>query len=238
VIRFEKMPRALHIRFLIIPVLFFVLFSFPLPGQRKRTVERGDLSIYFMGEKVGYEEYVWEENERGYRLSVKGRMTKPIAIEVDNLRIEMDGSFIPLRYFFKGSMGGIQQEVSSVFSEGTVVNTIVVNRQRQSLQSKIKRDAFLLPNPLYSPYIVIAKKYGCTLEEKISQSAYIIPQLETSLTLEPSENDPCLLLLQINGTQIELETNEYGQLIILQIPAQNLRVTNIISSSNGHPLTL
>ncbi len=226
------MPRALHFSLLIVLVLFFWISSFPLSDQRGRTVERGDLSVYFMGEKVGHEEYVWEENERGYRLSVKGRMTKPVAIEVESLRIEMDRSFIPLRYFFKGSMGGVKQETSSVFSEGTVVNTILVNRQKQSLQNKIKRDAFLLPNPLYSPYLVIVKKYGCTLKEKKSLSAYLIPQLETSFTLEPSEEDPCLLLMQIKGTQIELRTNEFGQLEILQIPAQNLRVTSIISSSN------
>lgn len=228
------MPPVLHPRLLILLVLFFSLFLslFPIPAQRGRTVERGDLSVYFMGEKVGYEEYVWEDTGQGYLLSVKGRMTKPVAIEVERLKIEMDRSFIPLRYSFRGSLGGVQQEISSVLSEGSVVNTILVDRQEQSLRSQIKRDAFLLPNPFYSPYLVIAKKYGCTMGEKKNLSAYIIPQLETSFTLEPSEEDPCLLLLQINGIQMELVTNEFGQLKILQIPAQNIRVTNNISSFN------
>jgi len=222
-----------YTRTLFVLFFFFLFLSFfPLVGQRFRSVERGDLSIYFMGEKVGHEEYVWEESGQGYRLSVKGRMTKPVVIEVEELSIEVDRSFIPLRYFFKGTMGGVQQEVSSVLSEGEVVSTILVNRQEQNLQSNIKRDAFLLPNPLFSPYMVIAKKYGCTLEEKKNLSAYIIPQLETSFILEPSEEDPCLLLMQINGIQVELETNESGQLKILQIPSQNLKVTNNISSFN------
>ncbi len=203
-----------------------------LPSQSAGIVERGELSIYFFGEKVGYEEYVWEEHERGYILSVKGRMTKPVAIEVESLKIELDKSFIPLRYSFIGSLGGIRQEISSVISEGDVLNTILVNSQEQNLQSKIRRDAFLLPNPLFSPYLMITKKYGCRMEEKKYLSAYIIPQLEIPFTLEPSEEDPCLLLMQINGIQIELETNEYGQLKILQIPSSNLRVTNIISSSH------
>lgn len=226
------MPAALRFRLFSIFVLFLFLFSFPLPGQRERTGERGELSVYFLGEKVGYEEYVWEENGLGYCLSVKGRMTKPVPVEVEDLRIEMDRSFIPLRYFFKGSMGGVQQEVMSVFSEGAVKSTILVNRQKQSLQSQIKRDAFLLPNPFFSPYLVIAKKYGCSLEEKQSLSAYLVPQLEMSFTLESSEEDPCLLLMQMNGAQIELQTNENGQLVILQIPAQNLRVTNTLFLSN------
>ena len=225
------MPAAFHFRPLIVIALILFLSSLQLPGQRLRAVERGALSVSFMGEKVGYEEYIWEENEKGYTLSVKGRMTKPVVIEVESLIIEMNRSYIPLRYSFRGSMGGVQQEISSVISEGAVVGSILVNGQKQSLQSKIKRDAFLLPNPLFSPYLVIAKKYGCTLEEKKSLSAYIIPQLETPFTLEPSEEEPCLLLLQIHGIQIELETNEYNQLKVLQIPAQNLSVTNIISSS-------
>lgn len=203
-----------------------------LPSQSAGIVEREELAIYFFGEKVGYEEYVWEEHERGYILSVKGRMTKPVAIEVESLKIELDKSFIPLRYSFIGSLGGIRQEISSVISEGDVLNTILVNSQEQNLQSKIRRDAFLLPNPLFSPYLMITKKYGCRMEEKKYLSAYIIPQLEIPFTLEPSEEDPCLLLMQINGIQIELETNEYGQLKILQIPSSNLRVTNIISSSH------
>ncbi len=231
-IRFDTRPLVLHYRSQVTVILFLSIFSILLPAQAVRTVERGELSVYFLGEKVGYEEYVWEEHELGYRLSVKGRMTKPVVIEVESLQIELDRSFIPLRYSFKGSLGGIRQEVSSVISEGDVVNTILVNRQEQSLRRKIRRDAFLLPNPLFSPYLIITKKYGCRMEEKKNLSAYIIPQLETPFTLEPSVEDPCLLLMQINGIQMELETDDRGRLTILQIPSQNLKVTNIISSSH------
>lgn len=231
-IQFDIRSVILPFRSLITAFLFFSIFSILLPGQSAGTVERGELSIYFFGEKVGYEEYVWEEHERGYILSVKGRMTKPVAIEVESLKIELDRSFIPFRYSFIGSLGGIRQKISSVISEGDVVNTILVSGQEQHLQSKIRRDAFLLPNPLFSPYLLITKKYGCWMEEKKNLSAYIIPQLEIPFTLEPSEEAPCLLLMQINSIQIELETNEYGQLKILQIPTMNLRVTNIISSSH------
>lgn len=231
-IRFDSRPVILSFRFLVTVFFFISVFSILLPSQSTGTVERGELSIYFFGEKVGYEEYIWEEHERGYILSVKGRMTKPVAIEVESLKIELDRSFIPLRYSFIGSLGGIRQEISSVISEGDVLNTILVNSQEQNLRSKIRRDAFLLPNPLFSPYLLITKKYGCRMEEKKNLSAYIIPQLEIPFTLESSEEDPCLLLMQINGIQIELKTNEYGQLKILQIPSQNLRITNIISSSH------
>lgn len=223
------MPEAIRFRLLIVLIFFLFLSSLSLSDQRERALERGELSVFFMGEMVGYEEYTWEESRQGYRLTVRGRMTKPVAVEVERLQMDLDRSFIPLRYSFKGTMGGVEQEVSSVFSEGSVVNTIHVNRQEQRMQRKVRRDALLLPNPFYSPYIVITKKYRCTMEEKKDLSAYIIPQLETSFTLEPSEDDPCLLLMKINNTLIELETNEFGHLIILQIPAQNLRVTSIVS---------
>ena len=224
------MRTSVSLRILIIFIL--LLLTFPLAGQRRRAVERGDLSVFFMQEKVGYEEYVWEEYEQGYTLTVKGRMTKPVDIEVTSLKIEVDRNFIPRRYSFQGTVSGVKQEISSVISDGSVVNTILVKRQRQTLQNKIRRDAFLLPNPFYAPYLLIAKKYGCTLEEKVNLSGYIIPQLETPFTLEPSEENPCLLIMEMNGIQIELVTNASGQLSALQIPAQNLVVTNIISSSD------
>ncbi|MGD2294225.1 MAG: hypothetical protein PVF22_00130 [Candidatus Aminicenantes bacterium] len=211
-------------------VVLLALFSFPFAWtdqsirKTEKEKEKGDLSIYFLGEKVGYEEYVWEENERGYSLSVKGRMTKPVAIEVERLRIEMDKSFIPIRYVFKGSMGGIKQQVSSVFSDGEAVNTIKVSGQEQKNRVWVRRDAFLLPNPIFSPYMVIAKRFGCSLEEKKELSAYIIPQLETPFTLESDEENPCLLLLQLNRTVVELEIGEDGRLNTLWIPSQNLRV--------------
>lgn len=218
-------------------VSLFILFPLFISAGIDRTdlpfrpIERGDLSIYFLGEQVGYEEYTWQESERGYRLSIRGRMTKPVAIEVDRMIIELDRSFIPIRYSFKGEMGGIKQEILSEFSEGDVIHTIHVSGQEQRVQRKVKRDAFLLPNPIFSPYVVITKKFGCRLEEKIDLSAYLIPQLETSFILEPKEEEPCVLLMDLNGTVLEIETDEDGRLISLLIPSQNLRVTSLSISS-------
>ena len=209
------------------------VFSFILirPFALSAQTERGDLSVYFMGEKVGFEEYVWQETERGYSLTVSGRMTKPVDIEVERLVIEMDRSFIPNRYSFKGRMSGVRQEMTSVLTEGDVVNTIVVSGQEQRLEAKIRRDAFLLPNPIFSPYLVIAKKFGCLLQEKRELSAYLIPQMEASLTIEANGENSCLLLLDLNGTRIELETDAAGQIKALWIPSQNIRVTGVPDSS-------
>ncbi len=214
----KKVIALLMIVFLM--TLFFSLSLKAFPQDK----EKGTLSIYFMQEQVGYEEYTWEEDEFGYTLTVRGRMTKPIAIEIEELVINLNKSFISRQYLFRGKISGVEREVRSILSEGKVVNITKVAGQEQSEAVSIKRDAFLLPNPVFSPYMVLTKKYRCELQEKIDISAYIIPQMEVPATLEPKKENPCRLIMNLTANEIELETNEMGTLNTIDIPSQSLRV--------------
>ncbi len=204
-------------------LIFFTFFQ-PFVGRPADLSETGTLSIYFMQEQVGYEEYTWEEDDMGFTLTVRGRMTKPIAISIERLVIRWNRSFIPESYQFEGSISGVRQDIRSFFSEGKAVNIKLVAGQEQSETVDIKRDAFLLPNPVFSPYIVLTKKYRCGLQEAIPISAYIIPQMEVSASVEPGQENPCRLVLQLGPTRIAIATDEEGILRQLEIPSQNLRV--------------
>jgi len=195
-------------------------------SQAFRSFEEGSLSIYFKGEKVGYEEYTWRTAGKGFLLSVEGRLTKPVIIEVELLTIETDENFIPVRYGFRGTIGGVRQEIVSVISDGLVENTVMVAGQEQSNRIQIRRDAVLLPNPLLSPYLVIGKRFGCGMEERKVLSAYVIPQMEIPLTVQAGEENPCLLSLQLGDTFVELEIDTDSRLLRLRIPAQNLEALN------------
>jgi hypothetical protein len=177
-----------------------------------------------MQEQVGYEEYSWEEDDMGFTLTVRGKMTEPIAIEIENLVIRLDKSFIPERYLFKGRVSGVVQDIQSFFYEGTAVNTKQVAGQEQTETVDIKRDAVLLPNPIFSPYMVLTKKFRCGLQETKEISAYIIPQMEVPGIIEPKQDSPCHLVMRLGPTQIEIETNAEGILNELDISSQNLRV--------------
>jgi hypothetical protein len=206
--------------FILLSVLAYPYLTFTIHRE-----ERGTFSIYFMDEKVGYEEYSWQEGENGFILSVKGRMTKPMQLEIERLAIHLDKSFVPIRFQFKGSLNGITQEVASSISEGHVENVIRVAGQEQKSTVKVRRDTFLLPNPIFSSYMAITKKFHCSLKESVALSAYIIPQMETQFTLEPKEEEPCTLIMQMSSAQIQLETDEQGRLTSLQIPSQKIRIT-------------
>ncbi len=195
-----------------------------LPPAPQEEYERGTFSIYFMDEKVGYEEFTWRRDASGILLTVQGRITKPVLMSIDELVIRLDGSFIPTAFRFKGSVGGVEQDVESELREGEVRNSIRVPGQEQSQAVSIRRDAFLLPNPIFSPYMVISKKFRCSLTAPQELSAYIIPQVETEFTLSPKENEPCTLILEMGTTQIELITDENGQMLELSIPLQRLRI--------------
>jgi len=213
--------------FFLILLILMMLFFFVFFVRSQEKAQMGMLSVYFMEEKVGYEEYIWESDERGYILSVKGRMTKPTPMEIEKLTICLDKNFIPNHFYFIGSVSGVAQEVSSSIKEGDVKNRIRVAGQERENTVKIKRDAFLLPNPIFSPYLVLTKKFRCaleTIEEKVELSAYIIPQFEVSFTLEPKEGEPCSLFMELNGIQIELPTDDEGDLRAIYIPSQKLKV--------------
>jgi hypothetical protein len=203
----------------------FLAFYILLYAQPERSTEEGTYSIFFMDQKVGYEEYSWQSDEGGYLLTVKGRMTKPVRMEIERLYIRLNKSFIPTRFEFKGSVSGVSQEISSNLAGGLAENVIRVSGQEQQNVVKIKRDAFLLPNPVFSPYMVITKKFSCSMQAPLELSAYIIPQMEAPFTLEPDEETPCTLIMTLGPTQVELVTDETGILKEVNIPSQNLRIT-------------
>jgi len=215
------MKKALIVLFFGASVLFSC-FLFAFESQEKE--EKGSLAIYFMGEMVGYEEYTLQLSENGYWLTVKGKMTKPIALEIETLDLHVDRNFIPLRFHFKGLVSGVRQEIISSISDGQVENTIKVKGEEEKNSVRIKRDAFLLPNPIYSPFIFLTKKFRCSLQEKTKLSAYIIPQFEALFTLEPREEDPCWLIMNLTEMEYWLETDSEGTLKTLCIPSRNLKI--------------
>lgn len=199
----------------------------PHPGQEGApAVETGRLAVYFRDEMVGSEDYVWTEDEFGFTLEAVARMTKPLDLDVEKLTIRLNKSFIAQSYGFKGSIGGLDQKVESVFSEGRAANVLTFSDRETRMDAQVRRDTVLLPNPLFSPYLVLAKRFRCGLAEKKEFSAYIIPQLEVPLTVEPVEGAPCRLAVDMAGVRVEIETDARGSLIELVIPSQSLRVKN------------
>jgi hypothetical protein len=210
-------------------IISILILSFLFLASSQERKEEGVLYIYFREEKVGFEEFSWRSDELGYILEASGQMAKPVPMEISQLVLHLDKSFIPWKFYFKGSVRGVNQEITSSLSEGDVRNIIRVSGQERGAEAKIKRDAFLLPNAIFSPYLVLTKRFRCSLEENIELSAYIIPQLEVPFTLEPKEDSPCCLIMHLSGREIEIETDEEGNLKSVVIPSQRLRVTQSLS---------
>jgi hypothetical protein len=146
---------------------------------------------------------------------------------IEHLQIILDSSFIPQKFELRGTISGVRQEISSELRDGQVINLIRVAGQEQTLSQKIRRDALLLPNPIFSPYLVLAKKFRCRLSVKPEPqeiSIYVIPQVELKATIQPEETDPCWLLIHLGSTEVRLKTNPQGELLSLTIPSQRLEV--------------
>jgi hypothetical protein len=201
---------------------FLVLLA--LSSGALSAAERGTLSIHFMDEKVGYEEYAWDSSKDGYALSVRGMLSKPTPLEIEKLLIHLDKSFIPTHFEFKGSIAGVEQQISCSLKEGNVEGVVRVSGHEHRLSTYVRRDAFLLPNAVFSPYMILTKKLRCSLQEKVEFSAYVIPQMEAPLLCAPVEESSCLITVQLNSVVIDIQTDESGELISLVVPSQNLRI--------------
>jgi hypothetical protein len=208
----------------LLSLLLILLGGVSLSFSQETHSESGVLSIYFNEEKVGYEEFVWEEDDLGYTLTVQGRMDRPVPILIRKLTLRLDKNFIPQKFTMQGSIGGMDQEIVSDISDGRAENTIRVAGQEQQKIVQIKRDALLLPNPIFSVYMVLTKKYRCRLEGEEELSAYIVPQMEIPFTLLPDEENPCAYLLKMGQTEVLLQTEGGGTLVSLAIPSQQIKV--------------
>lgn len=213
------MKKFILIIVIIILSLLFLTTIFAAPLK-----EEGLFSVYFMDEKVGYEEYVWQLKDNHYILSVRGKMTKPVEVEFEKLEIKLNLSFIPLSYEFKGRVSGVKQEIFSSLSQGLAVNIVRVSGIEQTMTENIKRDTFLLPNPMFSPYLILTKKFQCSLEGPVEISTYVIPQMEVLATVEPQEDNPCSLFIKTGEMEIHLESSQEGYLQRLLLPSKNLEV--------------
>ncbi|HDJ23495.1 MAG TPA: hypothetical protein ENF17_06375 [Candidatus Aminicenantes bacterium] len=212
---------------LMLTIAFVALFFIVVLGQPRGERENSGLLIYFQGEQVGFEDFSWRQEGETYVLEGEGRLTKPIPMSIERLRIVVDLAYIPQRFEFKGTISGVEQEVESVLNEGEVTNRIKAAGQEQTLTHTIKRDSFLLPNPIFAPYVILAKKYRCQLpnQEKPQEiSIYVIPQVEIQGTIQPDETDPCILIIHLGPTEIRLTTNPQGELVSLSVPSQRLEV--------------
>ncbi len=206
---------------IVILVILFLLFTFLL-CQEPEDLPRSDskiLYLYFMGEEAGYEEYEWIEQEDSYILRARGEVTKPASLITELMLIEMDKEFKPLSFHFKGKVRGVEQEVISTISEGEVKNTLRAGEQKRETTSKISSDALILPNSFFSPYLVLARK-AAGLKEKMTFKAYIVPQMELNLTVEPDSENSRLLHINLVGVKIDVLTDSQGFLEMVSVPGQ------------------
>lgn len=207
---------------ILILVIFFLLFIFLLcqePEGPTQTNSMKKLHLYFMGEEAGYEEYEWVEYEDKYVLRAKGEITKPVSLITELMMIEVDKEFKPLRFVFKGNVRGVVQEIESTVSQGMVKNTGRAGEKTMESTSKISSDALILPNSFFSPYLILAKKTK-GLKEKMTFKAFVVPQMELNINVEPDNENANLFHINFVGVKMELVTDEEGYVSLLSVPSQ------------------
>lgn len=207
---------------LVILLLFFGFLFSQTPQNKTSASSPKKIFLYFMGEEAGYEEYEWLEQTDRYILSARGEMRKPISLIVEQMTLELDKEFKPLRFYLKGEVRGIVQEIETTISQGEVKNKILAGDQKRETTANISPDALILPNGIFAPYVILAKRAMRLGQEKATFRAYVIPQLEVSASVEPDMANPLFFHLNLAGVKIELLTDKEGFLKSISIPSQGM----------------
>jgi hypothetical protein len=190
----------------------------------EKILEKGKLLIYFMGEESGYEEYKWIKELDKFILLAKGEINKPINLITNQMIIEVNKEFKPLRFYFKGIVNQVNQEIETTVTQGEAKNKIKIGQQEREFIAKISQNAFFLPNGIFSPYVVVVKKAISSIKETQTLPAYIVPQIEVKITIEPDRKKKNLFHLNLAGVKIEILANDKGKLNSLLIPSQSFKV--------------
>ncbi|UCC40903.1 MAG: alpha/beta fold hydrolase [Candidatus Aminicenantes bacterium] len=209
-------------KIIIMMFIFFLVFTFLFPcelGKNAQPDKKKKLFLYFMEEEVGYEEYEWSELPDKYVLSVTGELRNPISLVTELMTIEVDKEFRPLRFYFKGTVQGTVQEIETTITQGEAKNKIMAGERKIEMSSKISPDALILPNSIFSPYFLVARRIK-GIKEKITIPAYVVPQTEVKLQAEPDKDNAQLFHLLLAGIKIELLTDERGFVKSISNPAQ------------------
>ncbi len=217
------MAKKLIVIIFILFLIFIFLFS-QEPENAPQSENKNKIFLYFIGEEAGYEEYEWSEQADKFVLTANGEWIKPISLITELMTIELDKEFKPLRFYFKGEVRGVSQEIESIVTREEVKNKIKVGEQTTEMTSKISPDALFLPNGIFSPYVALAKKVKSLGKEKMTIPAYIVPQLEVTLRVVPDSENDRLFNLILAGLNIELLTDERGYIESISIPSQSIEV--------------
>lgn len=190
-------------------------------------IDKSTFYVYYADQPVGQESFELAETGEGYSLKASASLTKPILFETELLLLETNLSGQPTRFRFKGKVRGVEQEVSTRFSENAAENTISAAGRSSVKTDDIHAGAFVLPNLLFSPYLLLARVIGA--EKGVSRKdlyAYVPPQAEVPFSLEKDvEKKRWGLWLQNptgNKVHVIVEFGELDKPIAIHIPSASL----------------
>lgn len=155
-------------------VVVIFLFFISLFSQEQENISQSQnkkkIYIYFMGEEAGYEEHEWIEQVDKYVLSVKGEMNQSLSLITSQMTIEVDKEFNPLKFYFKGVVNGVNQEIETTVSQGEARIKLKAAQQTREMTATISSETLFLPNGIFSPYVVIVKKIKELTKKKLKKN--------------------------------------------------------------------
>lgn len=191
-------------------------------------MSKGVFRVFFGSQEAGQESYELVQTGEGFRLTASGKLSRPVEFETRNLLIQTDTRGRARKFEFKGSVRGIEQEVTAEISDRSAENRIRAAGQVVAKSDPVHVGTFLLPNLLFSPYVLVAHflESGKEGHPEGELHAYVPPQAEIpfSLTRNPEKKRLDLWLRNAASPEVHVvvELDERGAVKGVHIPSASL----------------
>jgi len=206
-----------------------VLCAFVVNGSAQIGVERGVFHIVSGGKEIGTERFEIAPTSKGLRATGELQIAQPeVGRVVETATLLLAGGAEPTHYE-RVQKAPKRASVTVAFTgNSAAVHYVTADGQTQDAEFKVPKNVLILDTNFFHHYTFLVRHYDF-LKSGQQHMTVLVPQegLPGVVTVEYVGRDQLLrkLLAHTDQLDIELWTDDAGQVMKLSVPAANVEIT-------------
>jgi pimeloyl-ACP methyl ester carboxylesterase len=211
----------------------------PAEPQAEPPHREATFRVFLAGRPVGNQTVLVDVSDTEWRVRATGQLTPPLAFTLRGADIRYDRQWHPLGYTLDATVKDQPIRITTTFANGKADSQIVQGSQVTPKSDPVSPTSIVLPNNIYGAFEAVVAQLGGAPQPGLALPIYVVPQTETTLTLDSSEAERVTtsgrtfqsrhyVLSAMNQTgaiKIEVWADDRGHLMRIRIPSVQLEVT-------------
>jgi pimeloyl-ACP methyl ester carboxylesterase len=208
----------------------------PEPDQAHRDAT---FKVFLAGRPVGSQTVMVDVSDTEYRIRTTGQLSPPLSFTLRSAEIRYDLQWHPRAFSMDATVKDQTLRINTTFENGKATSQIIQNDQTSTKSDPVSDTSLILPNTIFGAFEAIVSRLGGAPQPGLKLPVYVVPQTETTFTLESSEAERVqapgrtfqsrhYVLTAMNPSgpvRMDVWADDRGHLMRLRVPAVNLEVT-------------